>query len=213
MTESRGALELPADELLTLGSATLYEAAGLDCFLPVTLRPAWPGSRIVGTALPVRTAAGDNLPLHLALEVAAPGDVLVVDGAGAAHGYWGEVLAVAAQVRGVHGLVIDGGVRDTEQLQQLAFPVFSSVIALQGTTKNDPGTVGEPIVLGTASVAKGDIVVADRDGVVVIPADRFTTVLAAARARQQKEEGFLARIRAGELTTDLYGFDRADGQA
>jgi 4-hydroxy-4-methyl-2-oxoglutarate aldolase len=213
MSAHGGPPQLPTEELLALGSATLYEASGLDCFLPVTLRPAWPGARLVGTALPVRTAAGDNLPLHLALEVAGPGDVLVVDAAGAAHGYWGEVLAVAAQVRGVHGLVIDGGVRDTEQLQALDFPAFSSLIALQGTTKRDPGTVGEPIVLGAVRVAMGDIVVADRDGVVVIPSGRFDAVLVAARARQQKEEEFLTRIRAGELTTDLYGFDRTGGSA
>lgn len=213
MSAHGGPAQLPADELFALGSATLYEASGLDCFLPVTLRPAWPGARLVGTALPVRTAAGDNLPLHLALEAAGPGDVLVVDAAGAAHGYWGEVLAVAAQVRGVHGLVIDGGVRDTEQLQELEFPAFSSLIALQGTTKHDPGTIGEPIILGAVRVAMGDIVVADRDGAVVIPADRFDAVLVAARARQQKEEEFLTRIRAGELTTDLYRFDRTGGSA
>jgi 4-hydroxy-4-methyl-2-oxoglutarate aldolase len=205
--------ELPTEELLALGSATLYEASGLDCFLPITLRPAWPGARLVGTALPVRTAAGDNLPLHLALEVAGAGDVLVVDAAGAPHGYWGEVLAVAAQVRGVRGLVIDGGVRDTDQLQELDFPVFSSLIALQGTTKHDPGAVGEPISLGAVTIATGDIVVADRDGVIAIPADRFTAVLAAAQARQEKEAEFLARIRGGELTTDLYGFDRSGGRA
>ena len=197
-----------AAELLALGSATLYEASGLDCFLPVGLRPAWPGASIVGRALPVHTSAGDNLPLHLALEVAAPGEVLVVDAAGAAHGYWGEVLAVAAQQRGVRGLVIDGGVRDTEQLEELRFPVFSSVIALRGTAKDDPGNVGEPLTLGSAPVSRGDIVVADRDGVVVLPAAQFDTILTAARGRLRKEEEFLARIRAGELTLDIYGFSR-----
>ena len=191
---------------MELGSATIYEASGLDCFLPATLRPAWPGAAIVGTALPVRTAAGDNLPLHLALEVATPGEVLVVDAAGAAYGYWGEVLAVAAAERGVLGLVIDGGVRDTERLQELGFPVFSSAIALRGTAKDDPGSVGEPIRVGTAPVSRGDVVVADRDGVVVVPADQFDAVLVAARERQRKERAFLERIRAGELTLDIYGF-------
>ncbi|HVQ96710.1 MAG TPA: 4-carboxy-4-hydroxy-2-oxoadipate aldolase/oxaloacetate decarboxylase [Mycobacteriales bacterium] len=197
-----------AVELLALGSATLYEASGLDCFLPADLRPAWPGANVVGTALPVRTAEGDNLPLHLALEVAEPGEVLVVDAAGAPHGYWGEVLAVAAQQRGVRGLVIDGGVRDTERLEVLRFPVFSSSIAVRGTVKDDPGSVGAPLTLGSAPVTRGDIVVGDRDGIVVLPIRHCPAILAAARQRQQKEEAFLARIRAGELTLDIYGFSR-----
>ena len=196
------------DELLELGAATLYEASGSDCFLPAALRPAWAGAALVGTALPVRTARGDNLPLHLAVEVAVAGDVLVVDAGGSAHGYWGEVLTVAAQERGIHGLVIDGGVRDTQRLEALQFPVFSSSVALRGTAKEDPGSVGAPLVLGSSPVVRGDIVVADADGVVVLPADRFIDILAAARDRQRKEDGFLDRIRAGELTVDIYGLSR-----
>lgn len=194
-------------EALALGSATLYEASRLPCFLPATLRPAWPGAAVAGAALPVRTASGDNLPLHLAVEAACAGEVIVADGAGAPHGYWGEVLTVAAQQRGVLGLVIDGGVRDTEQLERLRFPVFSRWVALKGTVKEDPGTVGEPITVGAAGIARGDLVVADRDGVVVLPAQRIGDVLAA-RARAGKEAGYLERLRAGELTTQIYGFPR-----
>lgn len=197
-----------AEELLALGSATLYEASGLDCFLPVRLRPVWTAAAMVGTALPVSTAPGDNLPLHLAVEAAQPGEVLVVNAGGAAHGYWGEILTVAAQQRGIRGLVIDGGVRDTERLESLGFPTFSTAIALRGTVKEDPGTIGEPIRFGGVTVAHGDIVVADRDGVVVLPQGQFAAILDAARARQQKEEEFLGRIRDGELTIDLYGFPR-----
>jgi 4-hydroxy-4-methyl-2-oxoglutarate aldolase len=200
-------------ELLTLGSATVYEASGLECYLPATLRPAWAGAQVVGTALPVRTAPGDNLPLHLALEVARPGEVLVVDAGAVPHGYWGEVLTVAAQQRGVLGLVIDGGVRDTAQLEELAFPVFSSWVALRGTAKDDPGSVGEPITVGGAPVVRGDLVVADRDGVVVLPAVRVEQVLAAARGRADKEAGYLDRLRAGELTMAIYGFSRAGSAA
>ena len=196
------------EELLTLGTATVYEASGLDCYLPATLRPAWVGAQVVGTALPVRTAPGDNLPLHLALEQAAPGEVLVVDAGAAPHGYWGEVLTVAAQQRGVLGLVIDGGVRDTAQLEQLSFPVFSTWTALQGTVKDDPGTVGDPIALGAAPVARGDLVVADSDGVVVVPAARVAEVLVAARQRAAAEAGYLDRLRAGESTMQVYGFSR-----
>lgn len=199
-------------ELLTLGSATIYEASGLDCSLPATLRPVWAGAGVVGTALPVRTAAGDNLPLHLALEQAAAGEVLVVDAGGAPHGYWGEVLTVAAQQRGVLGLVIDGGVRDTAQLERLGFPVWSSWVALRGTTKLDVGTVGEPLTLGAAPVSRGDLVVGDADGVVVVPADRVPDVLTAARGRAVKEAGYLDRLRAGETTMAVYGFPRPAGR-
>ena len=204
MTETLELAEL-RDELLTLGAATLYEASGWDVFLPAGIRAAWPAARIVGTALPVRAAAGDNLPLHLALEQAEPGEVLVVDAAGAPHGYWGEVLTVAAQQRGVLGLVIHGGVRDIDRLEELGFPAFSSCIALEGTLKDDLGTVGEPIRIGRADVERGDVVVADRDGVVVIPAKIFAEVLEKSRARGVKEAQFIERIRAGESTVDLYG--------
>jgi 4-hydroxy-4-methyl-2-oxoglutarate aldolase len=196
------------DELLTLGSATLYEASGAECFLPATLRPAWPGAQIVGTALPVLTAAGDNLPLHLALELAAPGEVLVVDAGAAPHGYWGEVLTEAAQARGILGLIIDGGVRDTAQLEALDFPVFSSHIALRGTTKTDAGTIGKPIQLGVTTVARGDVVVADNDGAVVFTQSDFERILESSRARLRKETEFIERLRAGESTMDLYGFAR-----
>jgi 4-hydroxy-4-methyl-2-oxoglutarate aldolase len=211
VTEVRARVELTGAlraELLALGSATLYEASQLDCFLPATLRPVWSGAQVVGTALPVRTAPGDNLPLHLALERAGEGEVLVVDAGGVPHGYWGEVLTVAAQQRGVLGLVIDGGVRDTVQLEQLGFPVFSSWVALRGTAKDDAGTVGEPITLGGAPVAHGDLVVGDQDGVVVLPAARVAEVLAAARRRAAAEAGYLDRLRAGESTMQVYGFSR-----
>lgn len=193
------------NEWLSLGAATVYEASKLDCALPATLRPAWPGAAIAGPALPVRTAPGDNLPLHLVLELARPGDVLVVDGRGVACGYWGEVLTVAAQQRGVAGLVIDGGVRDVEQLAELRFPVFSSVIAIPGTVKSDPGALGEPLTIGTVTIHRGDVVVADTDGVVVVPASSTEDVLAASRRRHEAERGYLERIRSGELTVDIYG--------
>jgi 4-hydroxy-4-methyl-2-oxoglutarate aldolase len=193
-------------ELLALGSATLYEASKLPCFLPTRLRPAWKGAAIVGRALPVRTAVGDNLPMHRVLQIAEPGDVLVIDAGAGEFGYWGEVLTVAAQQRGVVGLIIDGGVRDVAQLEELAFPVFSSSIALQGTVKVWPGTVGEPIELGGVTVNRGDLVVADVDGIVAIPSDDVDRVVEASRGRARDEQGYLERLRAGELTLDIYGF-------
>lgn len=197
------------DELLALGTATLYEASGIECFLPVALRPVWPNAQVVGRAMPVSTLSGDNLPLHLALEAVEPGEVLVVDAKGAPHGYWGEVLTVAAQACGVEGLVIDGGVRDTRELEKLGFPVFSSHVALRGTEKRDVGTVGEPIRFGGAEVRRGDVVVADQDGVIVLPVESFGTVLNASRDRVDKERDFIERLRAGASTIDLYSLPRS----
>ncbi|WP_328914505.1 MULTISPECIES: 4-carboxy-4-hydroxy-2-oxoadipate aldolase/oxaloacetate decarboxylase [unclassified Streptomyces] len=197
-------LDTPA--CLRLGTATLYEASGLNCFLPPRIRPVWSGAVVVGRALPVTTGPADNLPLHLALELAEPGDVLVVDGRQESCGYWGEVLTVAAQARGVLGLVIDGGVRDTDQLRDRGFPVFSSSVAVRTTAKDDSGTVGDPITLGAVPVRRGDLVVADADGVVVIPWASADAVLTAGRAREAAEAGYMRRIAEGELTLDIYGF-------
>jgi 4-hydroxy-4-methyl-2-oxoglutarate aldolase len=193
-----------AKELRELGTATIYEASKLPCYLPPRISAVWRGAEVVGTALPVALAAGDNLAMHRAVEAAQPGDVLVVDGQDEACGYWGDVLTTAAQVRGIAGLVIDGGVRDTVRLEQLAFPVFSSRVAIRGTTKNDPGVIGQPIRLGVASVRAGDIVVGDADGIVAIPADQLDRVVEASRARQSAETDYVRRIREGELTLDIY---------
>ena len=195
-------------ELLQLGSATLYEASGLDCFLDAAFRPAWDGAALVGRAVPVAAQAGDNLALHHGLEAAGPGDVLVVDGGGASFGYWGEVMAVAAQARGIAGLVIDGGVRDTAQLRELGFAAFSTSISIRGTIKEWPGTIGIPITLRGRVVREGDLVVADRDGVAILPSGDVDRIVDAARVRAAKEEAYLVRLRGGELTLDLYDFRR-----
>lgn len=194
-----------AGRLLELGTATLYEASGIDCDLDPALRPAWPGARVCGTAFPVRTGAEDNLALHLAVERAAPGDVLVVDAGAHPCGYWGEILAVAAQVRGIGGLVIDGGVRDVDRLAELGFPAWSRWIAVRRTVKHDAGDVGVTTVVGGVSVEPGDVVVADIDGIVVLPRDRVADVAAAGETRAAKEEHFLSEIRSSISTVDLFG--------
>lgn len=196
--------ELDTAAILELGSATIYEASGSDCYLDASIRSAWPGARVVGRALPVLAGAGDNLALHWALALAEPGDILVVDGGDIPCGYFGEVMAVAAQARGIRGLVIDGGVRDTQQLEALNFPAFSSRIAIRGTEKRWPGTVGPAITIRGRRVERGDLVVADRDGIAVIPNARVTEVLSAAHERAGQEVEYIKRIRAGELTLDVY---------
>ncbi|NUR88110.1 MAG: dimethylmenaquinone methyltransferase [Nonomuraea sp.] len=187
-------------------AATLYEAAGFDCAMDPAIRPAWPGARVVGPAFPVTAHLGDNLPLHRALDLVRPGEVLVVDAGGVPRGCWGEVLAVAAQHRQVAGLVIDGGVRDVDRMAALGFPAFSRWVAVHRTTKHDLGRLGEPAVVGGVPVSRGDLVVADSDGVVVIPRAEVPAVRERAAARVAKEERFLAAIRRGESTLDLYGW-------
>jgi 4-hydroxy-4-methyl-2-oxoglutarate aldolase len=196
------------DELLALGSATIYEASGLDCALDAALRPVWRGARLTGRALPLRCHPADNLALHHGLEAARPGDVLVADGATELCGYWGEVMAIAAQARGVRGLVIDGGVRDTVEQEQLAFPVFSRGVSVRRTGKFWPGQVGVPLTVGGIPVTPGDAVVADADGVVVLPAHAVTSTLDRARQRVAKEQDYFTRLRAGELTLDIMGLRR-----
>jgi 4-hydroxy-4-methyl-2-oxoglutarate aldolase len=201
-------LDGDAAELLRLGTATLYEASASDCFLDAAFRPAWDGAQLVGRALPVTAQLGDNLALHHGIEAAADGDVLVVDGGGAPFGYWGEVMAVAARTRGIRGLIIDGGVRDTAQLASLGFPAFSTSISIRGTIKQWAGTVGLPITLRGRVVRRGDVVVADRDGIIALPAERYDGVLAASRERAIKEAAYMARLRDGETTLDIYDFHR-----
>lgn len=195
-----------AAALSRLGTATLYEASGLDCYLPPRVRPVWPGAAVVGRALPVSTAPADNLPLHLALEQALPGDVLVVDGRQEACGYWGEVLTAAAQARGVLGLVIDGGYGTPTSCAGAAFPcsVPRWPCAPRSRTTRAPSV--PPVTLGLATVNRGDLVVADADGVVVIPRAATADVLAGGLAREAAEARYMSRIAEGELTLDIYGF-------
>jgi len=206
MTVEPDVLSIDADELLAMGSATLYEAAREDIFLDASFRPAWEGAQIVGRALPAEAALGDNLALHWAIAEAEEGDVLMVDAGGGTYGYFGEVMAVAAQARGISGMVIDGGVRDTVQLATLGFPVFSTEISIRGTEKSWPGVLGAKTTLRGRVVTRGDLVVADRDGVAVIPSAEVSRVVSAARERVAKEDMYMERLRAGELTLDVYGF-------
>lgn len=186
-------------------TATLYEASAADCACAPGLRPVWPGARLAGPAYTVRGVGGDNLALHHAVATAPPGHVLVADLQGAVHGHWGEVLAVAAQVRGLLGLVVDGGIRDTAELAELGFPVFASSVAVFRTTKDHPGVLGAPLVLRGVPVSTGDLIVADADGVVCLPRAVAPSVVARADERVAKERDILARLRDGRTTLDLYG--------
>lgn len=190
---------------LALGTSTLYEASGLPCAVDPAIRAVWAGARLAAPAFPLQCSPGDNLAIHLAMERAPRGSVLVVGTSDFIAGYWGEVLTVAAEAAGIVGLVIDGGVRDVAALQRLGFPVFSRGVSVRGTVKASVGSVGQPFVFAGVRVAAGDYVVADEDGVIVLPAGERDSVLADGRSRAAKEAGFMASLAEGASTIDLLG--------
>jgi 4-hydroxy-4-methyl-2-oxoglutarate aldolase len=195
-----------AAELLELGSATLGESGGRP--MRPRIAATWSGARVAGPAATVRCTPHDNLAIHVAVAEAPAGSVLVVDvGIEREVGYWGEVLTTAAQTRGIAGLVIDGGVRDVAALERLRFPVFSALVALAGATKTEPGALGSRVRVGDVDVDAGDWVVGDRDGVITVPDSVLADVLAAGRARAEKEQRLFDALRAGTTTVDLLGLD------
>lgn len=193
------------DALVALGAATLGESGAAR--MNSTIGRVWPGA-VAGPAFTVECTPGDNLAIHASLTRAPAGAVLVVDvGVVTDRGYWGEVLTTAAQVRGLTGLVIDGGVRDVAALEDHGFPVFASTVALTGASKNRPGITGAPIGCGGVTVRTGDTVVGDADGVVVIPSDAFEDVVERARRRVEREQSLFTELRAGRTTLELLDLD------
>lgn len=192
-----------------LPSATVHEAGGRVGALPPAIKPMHPSMKLCGPAVTVHSPGGDNLWIHRALYVAKPGDVLVVY-ANEVHdyGYWGEIMSTAAQVRGLGGLVIAGGVRDIDLLERIGFPVFATGLCIRGTGKDHlaRGWVNHPVLMGDITVHAGDLVLGDRDGVVVIGRERAAEVVQAAEQREAKEADVLKRIAAGERTLELYNF-------
>jgi 4-hydroxy-4-methyl-2-oxoglutarate aldolase len=190
-----------------LSAASLHEAARKAGALPAVLKPIDPAMRLCGRALPVRCPAGDNLWIHRALSEAQPGEALVVEtGAGVDFGYWGEIMATAAIARGLAGLVITGGVRDSLRLVELGLPTFSVGISIRGTVKDPvgPGAVGEPVRIGEVVVRRGDLVFGDADGVVVLDAETAAAAVPTAARRDADEAVILEQVRAGALTLDVY---------
>ena len=191
--------------LAAIDTATIHEAQSRLGALDPAIKPAWPAPRTAGRAFTVRCHPGDNLAIHRAVAVAQPGDVLVVDAGGHIAGYWGEVLAVAAQARGIAGLVIDGGCRDVEAVAALGFGMWSRGISIAGCVKATPGWIGEPIACGGIVVRTGDFIVADGDGVVAVPGEMVEATADAAEARIARERDMMERLRSGALTLDLFG--------
>jgi len=187
-------------------SATIYEVTGKDSLMSSDIKSVWPGAKMVGTAVTVFTHPADNLMIHKAVCVAGPGDVLVVTvGQCREAGHWGEILTVAAQTRGIVGLVIDGSVRDVEAIQKHNFPVFAAGICMRAATKEQLGMINHPIVCGGVKVNPGDIVVGDSDGVVIIPQQQAEKVLLGAQTRQHREQELMNKLREGCTTLELLG--------
>lgn len=204
-TIERAPLDI-VDQLAPVGTATVHEAIGRRGYVGPELKPIQQNVKVAGTAVTVLSHPGDNGMIHAAVEVCQEGDILVVTTtAPSTHGMFGDLLATSLMTRGVRGLVMDAAVRDTRDLREMGFPVWTRHISCQGTVKNTPGSVNVPISIDGTIITPGDIICADDDGVVVV--DRLDShwALEKSNERLAKEEATRARLESGELGLEFYG--------
>lgn len=199
-------------QLRQFSAATLHEALGRIGNLPSAIKPIAPGMKVCGPAYTVQTMPRDNVLLHRAYAYAKPGEVIVANCSGFYEaGYWGDLMSLGAKTRGIAGLVIDACVRDADDIEAMGFPVFSRGLCIRGTSNYGDGTLNEPILIGEVLINPGDVMVGDRDGVVVIPQNRIAEAIEKATAREAKEAAVRAQLRQGKTSIQIYGWDEKFG--
>ena len=195
------------DQFKALSSATVHEASGGKGALSSRIKPISPDMKICGPTVTVRVRPCDNLMLHKAIYVAQKGDVIVADAEGYMEaGAWGDIMAVAAHARGIAGFVFNGTVRDAQAMSDLGFPVFSCGLSIKGTEKVSLGSINHLLNFDNVTINPGDLILGDRDGVVVVQREEAQEVLRKSLAREDKEKKIKERLRQGESTLDIYGF-------